>query len=335
LDREKDARFSLNNYYFTDDRVSSDRQLTNLKRRMCRFNATKLRADMEARKKKTFLNQMVFYDRYNDFQVFNSPSVPLVLQLLFAILDHNASIDTRDDQQFLCFFEPLLQRQAAATRIQQSWRAYLFRKSFESDRSKLPIYKIIKRRAALCVQSWWSNMKLRKRMLALQNIRNHVMKINSHEIYIEQTIYQHIDQVVDIASRGFRFEEQAIMFDFNTEHFGIKMQVEEDLNIKGVRRFTDCSVPRWFDIRLQPPEFEHTPYMNILRAIFHFNQGDCEIVPSTNVINYKKCQMEIDRNIYFVKITCTTVEEARKRAIVLAYLSYDMTRHLFVKFSSA
>ena len=41
---------------------------------------------------------MVFYDRYNDFQVFNSPSVPLVLQLLFAILDYNASIDTREDQ---------------------------------------------------------------------------------------------------------------------------------------------------------------------------------------------------------------------------------------------
>jgi hypothetical protein len=118
---------------------------------------------------------MVFYDRYNDFQVFEAPTVALVLQLLFAILDHNASIDNNEEQQFLCFFEPLLQRQAAATRIQQSWRAFLFRKSFENDRSKLPIYKIIKRRAALCVQSWWSNMKLKKRMLALSNIRDHIM----------------------------------------------------------------------------------------------------------------------------------------------------------------
>jgi hypothetical protein len=53
---------------------------------------------MENRKKKTFLNQMVFYDRYNDFQVFNSPSVALVLQLLFAILDHNANINSGDEQ---------------------------------------------------------------------------------------------------------------------------------------------------------------------------------------------------------------------------------------------
>jgi hypothetical protein len=41
--------------------------------------------------------------------------------------------------------------------------------------------------------------------------------------------------------------------------------------------------------------------------------------------------MDIDRNLYFVKISCASVEEARRRAIVMAYLTYDMTRHLFVK----
>lgn len=45
--------------------------------------------------------------------------------------------------------------------------------------------------------------------------------------------------------------------------------------------------------------------------------------------------MDIDRNLYFVKVSCSSVEEARKRAIVMAYLTYDMTRHLFVKFSTA
>ena len=63
------------------------------------------------------------------------------------------------------------------------------------------------------------------------------MQIDSNEIYIEQTIYQNIDQVVDVAANGFRFEEQAIMFDFNPELFGIRMQIEEDINIKGKRRF--------------------------------------------------------------------------------------------------
>ena len=41
--------------------------------------------------------------------------------------------------------------------------------------------------------------------------------------------------------------------------------------------------------------------------------------------------MDIDRNIYFLKISCGSVEEAKRRAIVMAYLTYDMTRHLFVK----
>jgi len=41
--------------------------------------------------------------------------------------------------------------------------------------------------------------------------------------------------------------------------------------------------------------------------------------------------MYIDRNLYFVKITCHDIEEARKRAIVMAYLTYDMTRHSFLK----
>jgi hypothetical protein len=58
-------------------------------------------------------------------------------------------------------------------------------------------------------------------------------------------------------------------------------------------------------------------------------------VPATHVINYQKTQTDIDRNIYFVKMTCSSIEEARKRAIVLAYLTYDMARHLFVKFTSA
>jgi hypothetical protein len=56
LEREKDPSYSLNNYYFSDDRDESNRQLKNLKRRMCKFNAQQLRSDMEARKKKTFLN---------------------------------------------------------------------------------------------------------------------------------------------------------------------------------------------------------------------------------------------------------------------------------------
>jgi len=177
-------------------------------------------------------------------------------------------------------------------------------------------------------------MKLRKRMLALHKIKAHAMAIDSADIFIEQTIYQNFEQVVGTAAHGFRFEEQSIMFDFNPTTFGIHMQVEEDIDFREVRRFEMYSVPSWFEVGLRPPDMLTTPYCNNLMALFHFNQGDCEILPATHVIQYKRCSMDIDRNLYFVKVSCNSVEEARKRAIVMAYLTYDMTRHLFVKFST-
>ena len=45
--------------------------------------------------------------------------------------------------------------------------------------------------------------------------------------------------------------------------------------------------------------------------------------------------MDIDRNLYFLQINCGSIEEARRRAVVMAYLTYDMTRHLFVKLNTS
>ncbi|MFO0116199.1 MAG: hypothetical protein ACK521_00765 [bacterium] len=78
---------------------------------------------------------MVFYDRYNDLLVFEGPSHKspesngaLLISILFAILDYNRMVAREDEQQFLCFFEPLLEKQATVTMMQQSIRAGLFRK---------------------------------------------------------------------------------------------------------------------------------------------------------------------------------------------------------------
>lgn len=52
-------------------------------------------------------------------------------------------------------------------------------------------------------------------------------------------------------------------------------------------------------------------------------------------MDYKQCKIDIDRNLYYLKISCDSVLEARKRALILAYLTYDMTRHVFVKLNTA
>jgi len=123
---------------------------------------------------------MVFYDKYNDFLVFQCPHLRVIVQILFAILDYNRSINHQEDQQFLCFFEPLLEKVAAVTKFQQAVRTCLYRKSLRDD--DLAVTKIVQKRAAYCIQSWWSSLKLRKRMIALTNIKKHIEKINSNEI---------------------------------------------------------------------------------------------------------------------------------------------------------
>lgn len=40
--------------------------------------------------------------------------------------------------------------------------------------------------------------------------------------------------------------------------------------------------------------------------------------------------MDVDRNMYFLKMKCATIEEARRRAYVLALLTYDIHNHLFI-----
>ena len=109
------------------------------------------------------------------------------------------------------------------------------------------------------------------------------------------------------------------------------MRIDEPLNEYGVYRFGSVAIPKWFGVNLKPPNFMNTAYANDMDAYFHFNHGDCQILPATQVMNYERCRMNIDTNLYFLQMQCESVEEARRRAIVLAYLTYDMTRHLFVK----
>lgn len=192
--------------------------------------------------------------------------------------------------------------------------------------------KIITERAAFCIQSWWSCLKLKKRAVALTNIRNHVAKIQSNELYLEQTIYQNINHVISGAHQAFRFREQTIMFDFNPSSFGVHMKVQEAFD---VNRYSDCAVPQWLKVQIEPPNFQSTANLNSVLALMHFNQADCSIVPATKVLDYQRCQMDIDRKLLYLRIPCASVLEARKRALVLAYLTYDMTRHNFVKLSTS
>ena len=80
---------------------------------------------------------------------------------------------------------------------------------------------------------------------------------------------------------------------------------------------------------MKVPEFAPTPYVNNILAFFHYNEEGCQIVPSNSIMVTEKNQLDVDRDMYFLKMTCYSVEEAKRRAAALALLTYDVHKHLF------
>jgi hypothetical protein len=153
----------------------------------------------------------------------------------------------------ILFFERLLERVAAIASIKNAFKAYKWRQS----REQLPIYVIIEKRAANCIQSVWSDWKIKKRMVALEKIKNHIDMINSPILYMEQSIYQNLNEIAAKIHNQYRFMEQSVMFDFNPHSYQVHMQVQENIPPDGSvpGRYSQISVPRWFNLALKVPDF--------------------------------------------------------------------------------
>ena len=100
LDKVPNESLTLKNFLFSpkEEREDTAIKLNKLKKRKCHIKIQTLRAQIQQRKKKSFLNQMIFYDKYNDFFVFEAPSVRIILSLLYKILDYNRDLDPQEDQ---------------------------------------------------------------------------------------------------------------------------------------------------------------------------------------------------------------------------------------------
>jgi hypothetical protein len=84
----------------------------------------------------------------------------------------------------MVFFPRVMDKVAAALKIQQSFRSFRIRKFQQANlyRSQV-IYPanefcvgmaLIQRRAALCISQWWKQMKLIRRIEALSVIRRYI-----------------------------------------------------------------------------------------------------------------------------------------------------------------
>ena len=64
-------------------------------------------------------------------------------------------------------------------------------------------------------------------------------------------------------------------------------------------------------------------------------ERDTEVIPANKVIDYKKKVIDVEEGLGFVKMQCQSVDEAKRRALVLALLTYDLKKSIFVKVATS
>lgn len=57
-----------------------------------------IRSEIKRRHDTQGVNKLIFYDKYNDFLIFEGRTLSQTLSVLFAILDFNRNLDFADEQ---------------------------------------------------------------------------------------------------------------------------------------------------------------------------------------------------------------------------------------------
>jgi len=109
-------------------------------------------------------------------------------------LHYNREANLVGEQLFLVFFEPLIQKVCAASKIQRNWRAHLFRRRFYRPK-QYPLEELINKRASQCLQRWWSDLRFSRRIEGMTKIYKYIQRIKSPTLYLEQSIYNNIKKI--------------------------------------------------------------------------------------------------------------------------------------------
>jgi hypothetical protein len=93
LDKVPLPELSLNQFLTMRKPEDNNLKLKILQKRYCRFSKVKIEKTLRDRHENRAMNQMVFYDKYNDLLVFECKHQSLIVAILFAILDYNRTIN--------------------------------------------------------------------------------------------------------------------------------------------------------------------------------------------------------------------------------------------------
>ena len=94
------------------------------------------------------------------------------------------------------------------------------------------------------------------------------------------------------------------------------------------------SIPEWMMVDLLlPNKTQNYAFFDDVMALIHCNEEQSALYNYAEIVSSKK--VDISGALKFIKITCKTIEEARRRGVIVALLSYDLTRRNFIKLNTA
>ena len=139
-------------------------------------------------------NNPFFTDPYLDLLCFECPDITLYHNIIRQIMKYNRGTWKNGTKLLLIFFEKLMKQVSAATVIQM-WVSQLFhfgklshRLYPDTTRVHL-IDQVIVKRAISCIQGFWRNYKMKRRLTALSEINKIIRRVDNPKIYIEKNIY--------------------------------------------------------------------------------------------------------------------------------------------------
>lgn len=81
-------------------------------------------------------------------------------------------------------------------------------------------------------------------------------------------------------------------------------------------------------------------FVNDLMGIFHFtdakneeslHQNDSQVKDFNQIVNYRHKSIDLQKGLKFIEIRCGSVQEARRRALLVALLTYYFKQQFFIR----
>ena len=306
---------------------NSDRVLKILKPQFGHHRKIEITNYTEKIRKEQEKNMGSIFDDYKDFLEFSPNDNILLARLIREVWLYNKSVSV-DDEPLGIFMPIEIHRIASAIKIQSVFRGYLFRKRINHENGPSFNDRIVERRAVIYIQRWWQWYKIRERINALTNIKQYVSKIDSENLYLEENLYKNLNKIVMECSFVTRFPEQLFQFDFNPGFEAcIKQRDWDYLNIS--KRFENNAIPVWMNLQLSSEFYNDntkTEYNSNIMALLHY------VKSSLSIIDNKSCIKGKEHTVRFIKCGFESIQESKQRALIVALLTYRLSKKLFIPF---